>query len=202
MRFIFDLDNTLFGPADPIYKTVGARIKEHLCLLTGIAPETYEIRRAELEQKYGTEYPLIPFCNEYGLDYDTVLTETFLAFDPAQMPIALRQGAENLALLSGERIVLSNAPIQYVEKMLAYFSLRSTFSSIHASLPQQLINKKLASAFVKLMSDIPTVIIDDKAENLLVPHDIGWKTVWFPLGEVSETPAHVDQVITSLDELT
>jgi putative hydrolase of the HAD superfamily len=202
MLWVFDMDNTLYGPTQEIERIVTARMKAVLCARAVIPEDAYEKRRGELKRIHATDDTILAFAMEYGLPYEDLIRETYLFQPLSCYEMGLRPGAKTIQDLPGKKSVLTNSPILYAQAILTCFGITSWFETIYANQPATPIKKPLPAAYRHIVSQEPVVMIEDSEANLLVPKQLGWTTIWFPVRQQEPPfPPHVDHVIDDLSLL-
>ncbi len=203
VQWVFDLDDTLYGPADNLKKAIAPKIEQVILEHTRLPRKDYEAERQRLrhETEPKTNDTLLAFATAYNLPYEKMVKATYLSVPLTKAGINLRPGVRDIANLPGEKIVLSNAPRLFVNAVLTHFGIDDLFSEIIASEPGRYIHKPDVSAFKLVRPETRTIIIENEPKNLEWPSKLGWTTVWFPDKEGPKDEPWVDRIIHSASEL-
>ncbi len=202
MQWVFDLDDTLYAPAERIKNMVVPKIKELVLAATGIPEADYERERARLRHEvFLTNDTLLAFSLAYDLPYEEMVKLAYLNMPWDRLAVELRPGVKEIRNIPGEKTILTNAPRLYAEEVLSHFGLRDAFTDVLASAREVRIHKPDATAFDLVRAEGPVTIVDNRPENLKAPSERGWTTILFPDKEVGEIPPWVQRAIHSLAEL-
>jgi len=202
MLWIFDMDNTVYGPANIIKQTVVQRMKIVLSKLVGIKEEEFISLQELLKNKHKTDDTVLAFALEFHLPYENLIRQIYLASDLSVFSISLRKGAHHIPQLPGQKWILTNSPYIFAKEILAFLNIGDWFQQIHANGPKTLIKKPLASAYRHIEYHGRIIMVEDSEKNLVVPKRLGWTTVWFlEQPQKSPLPTHIDYQIQDLASL-
>lgn len=197
---MFDLDNTLYSPEARIFDQINRRMTDFIMQALSVAEAEADHLRRDLWARHGTT--MAGLAAEHG-----VAPEAFL--DAAhQLDLSVltpdRALAEAVSALPGRVVVHTNAPRAHAERVIAARGLDGCFEAIVAIEDTGLASKPTATAFERAMALLgydpsQTAMIEDHAENLMVPRAMGMATVWLDHGPPTGPPAHVDHHIDDLN---
>jgi len=176
--WVFDLDNTLYPPSARLFDQIQARMTAYVMETLHLPREEADRLRAHYWKLYGTT--LAGLMHEHALDpapyLDDVhdITLDHLAPDPAL--------ADAIGALPGRKIVFTNATAPYAERVLAARGLSGTFDAIFGVEDAAFHPKPNRAAFETVFAAakvVPTraAMFEDDARNLVVPHEMGMRTV-------------------------
>ncbi len=202
MLWVFDMDNTVYGPTHLIEQTVVQRMKIVLSKLVTIEEGSYASLKETLKKKHGTDETILAFALEFHLPYEDLIRQTYLASSFSIFALGLRKGASIIPTLPGEKCILTNSPRIFAHEMLSFLDVAHWFQSLYANGPETPIKKPDAPAYRSIKHTGQVVMIDDSEKNLIVPKQLGWTTVWFPeQPQSSPAPEHIDHTIEDLASL-
>lgn len=178
--WIFDLDNTLYPPEAQLFAQIETRMTQWMMRLLGVpAPEADRLR-AEYWRLHGTT--LAGLMAEHAIDPAAYLADVhdidMTHLDPAP------DLADAIAALPGRRIVHTNGDRAYARRVLAARGLDAPdlFEGVYGIEETGFHPKPSPEAFARVLNATgidPTVaaFFEDDPRNLLVPHELGMRTV-------------------------
>lgn len=201
--WIFDLDGTLYTPLEHVWKITLLHMRRYFIETLGL-PITLSLEEQELiKAKWQTTQTTVAYCNEFQLDFDALVSATHLPI-LNHIVVTPRLGTETIQHLPGKKWVLTNSPELFAHAMLRHINL-DIFDEVFGIRHDQQCAKPNPKSFQRVPVGSHVVMIDDWHENLIIPFNLGWTTVWFP--EINhpgpiELPSYVNLKITSLSQLT
>ncbi|UWQ21082.1 pyrimidine 5'-nucleotidase [Jannaschia sp. W003] len=176
--WVFDLDETLYPPAAPLFPQIEARMERWIVDLLGVTQaEAARLRRSWWE-RHGTT--LAGLMREHGIDPHPFLADVHdIDFGALRPDPAL---AEVLAALPGRRIVHTNGTAAYARRVLEARGLADGWDAVHGVEEAGLHPKPDRAAFEAVwaldgLDPRAAAMFEDSARNLLVPHESGMATV-------------------------
>ena len=176
--WVFDLDETLYPPATPLFPQIEARMTAWIERVLGVDRAEADRLRARWWHDHGTT--LAGLMREHGQDPAPFLADvhdvdlTVLAPDPA-----LRAA---LAALPGRRVIFTNGTAPYAERVLAARGLDGLWDAVHGIEHAGHVPKPEAAAYAAVfardgLDPARSAMFEDTARNLVVPHALGLETV-------------------------
>lgn len=202
--WVFDLDDTLYprsiGLHGQMQQRVVAFIADHM-----------KIDRAAAEAFHLDYYERFGATLQGMVQLHGVAPRAFLDFvHDIDLSVLVRNEdlIEALRALPGRRIVFTNASRPHAVAALEAMGMVDLFGAVASIEDSDFVGKPHLSAFSGFLDAhgvIPrtAVMFDDRAGNLIVPHELGMKTVlvidpmFVDPGTVAK-PRHVDAVVTNL----
>ena len=195
--WVFDLDNTLYPPRYRLFDQIEVRMTDWV--MQALAVDRAEANR--LRQHYWETHgtTLAGLMREHGIDPGPYLEEvhdidfSLLPSDPG-LAAAIRA-------LPGRRIVYTNACAPYAEKVLQARGLSGLFDAIYGVEHAGFHPKPDRAAFEMVfaadgLDPARAAMFEDDTRNLIVPHDLGMRTV-----HVAPQPAPQDHIHHHTDDL-
>jgi putative hydrolase of the HAD superfamily len=176
--WVFDLDNTLYPRHTNLYAQVDRRIRDYVQRLLTLGPDEAERLRKDYYRRYGTT--LRGLMVEHGITPDDFLE---YVHDIDHSPIEPNPRlAAAIGRLPGRRFILTNGSRAHAEKVAARLGVTGHFEDIFDIVRSELLpkpNRETYDRFVRLtgIDAARTVIFEDLARNLDVPHALGMTTV-------------------------
>ena len=176
--WVFDLDETLYPPATPLFPQIERRMGRWIVDLLGVTEAEADRLRHSWWERHGTT--LAGLMEEHGVDPEPFLTDVheidFSVLDPDPR---LRAA---LAALPGRRVIHTNGTAPYAERVLAARGLDGLWDAVwgiehadHAPKPQA-ANYDAVWALDGL-DPARAAMFEDTARNLRVPWERGMATV-------------------------
>ena len=204
--WLFDLDDTLHDAqsASMPYLRVsfGLYIEQHLQLST----EQSDALRRRYWLRYGAT--LLGLVKHHGVDAAHFLHHTHLLPGLEQ---ALRSHAHDLAALQrlrGRKLILTNAPRAYAERVLGALGIRRCFDGLISIEDMRMFGalrpKPDARMLRRLVARLRVpaahcVLVEDTLQHQKAARRVGLRTVWMQrwshaagMGRLSRRPAYVD----------
>lgn len=201
--WVFDMDGTLYSGVDRVWEEITKEMLRYFRDVLGLPVDMTQTEQDRLREKWQTHQTTIAYLNEFQLNFDDVVAKTHIPI-LASLEIQVRAGAELIPYLPGKKIVLTNSPEAFAHALLKKLGMHHYFDEIlglrhdlHHAKPNPL-------SYERIQSGTHVVMVEDWENNLVVPHQLGWKTAWFPEQDQSHRPFfpdHVHKHITSLVEL-
>jgi putative hydrolase of the HAD superfamily len=202
--WVFDLDDTLYPRSIGIHSQLQQRVVRFIADHMRIDQDAAEAVHLDDYERFGAT--LQGLVQLHG-----VAPRAFLEFiHDIDLSVLVRNedliGA--LRALPGRRIVFTNASRRHAVAALDAMGMADLFDAIASIEDSDFVGKPHLSAFSGFfdahgVNPKTAAMFDDRAGNLLVPHELGMKTVLVidPLiddADTIEKPRHVDAVITNL----
>jgi len=202
--WVFDLDDTLYprsiGLHDQMKRRVVLFIADHM----KIAHAAAEAVHLDYYERYGATLQGL-------IDLHGVAPRAFLDFIHDIDLSVLGRNEDLIAALRalpGRRIVFTNASRGHAVAALDVMGMSDLFAAIASIEDSDFVGKPHLSAFSGFLdahgvNPGTSAMFEDRAGNLLVPHELGMKTVLGIDPSIDETepfskPSHVDVVLENL----
>jgi putative hydrolase of the HAD superfamily len=210
--WVFDLDNTLYPRHANLYAQVDTRIRDYVQRLLKLPADEAHRLQKDYYRRYGTT--LRGLMVEHGISPDDFLE---YVHDIDHSPIEPNPRlAAAIKALPGRKFILTNGSRAHADKVAERLGVTGQFEDIFDIVSAELLpkpNRETYDRFVKVTGADParTVMFEDLARNLAVPHALGMTTVLVvPAGthEVfledweleGQDAAHVDYLTDDLTE--
>lgn len=202
-HWVFDLDNTLYHADSGLFSQVDVRMTDWIKRALNVDTVQANNLRLQYWKTYGTTLSgLIAHHHIDPDDYLAYVHEIDLScIAPAPL---LGQTIDNL---SGQKIIYTNGSQEHARRILTHMGLEACFSGIYAMEDTDYVAKPAKAAFEKVFSlagVVPqtSVMIEDTARNLHVPHLMGMQTVWIendePVASIGGDSAYISHRTTDL----
>ncbi|HJW10426.1 MAG TPA: pyrimidine 5'-nucleotidase, partial [Albitalea sp.] len=200
---IFDLDNTLHDARPHIFPSMHVQMNAYLKRTFSVDEDGANAMRRNFWMRYGTT--LKGLMRHYGTDPRKFLWETHQFPELGDMLVHENAVRHALARLGGRKLVFSNAPRHYVEKVLRGIGLGRVFESVYTIESTRFRPKPAFQGFQVLLRSHDLAahrccLIDDSLENLRAAKRLGMSTVWVGPGSLQRAP-YVDLRVASVTEL-
>ena len=176
--WIFDLDNTLYPPEADLWPQVDQRITLYLGEMFGLDGLSARALQKYYYRRYGTTLKGL-------MDEHKISPDEFLEF---AHQIDLRDLApdpdlgEAIGKLPGRKLILTNGSVRHAENVAGKLGIAHHFEAIFDIQAADFVPKPQPDAYKKFLAkhDVdPTraAMFEDLAKNLIVPNEMGMKTV-------------------------
>jgi putative hydrolase of the HAD superfamily len=176
--WVFDLDNTLYTHEARIWPQVDERITLFLTELFGLDGLSARALQKYFYQRYGTT--LSGLIQENGVNADDFLDfvhhidVSMLDPDPAL--------GDAIAALPGRKLIYTNGTRKHAENIAGRLGILDRFDGVFGITEGGFVPKPERAAFdlfFRAFDVVPdrAAMFEDVEKNLIVPHDVGMKTV-------------------------
>ena len=198
--WIFDLDNTLHDAQSKIFPLVNTKMNEYISSYLDISLEDASSLRESYWERYGaTLKGLIKHHNINPIDFLSV-THNLQDFNKLVHPE--NNLKKTLSKIQGRKIIYTNAPKTYTNKILKISKIFELFDEIFTIEDSNFIPKPdqdMMDAFLKKYTISEGVFIDDVKENLFTAKNSGLTTIWITNEE--NQPSFIDKKIEKISDL-
>lgn len=204
MDWIFDLDGTLYSPISVLWEFLEKELRHYFIETLKLPVNWSPDEQNALRLKWKSKQTVVAYAKEFGLDFDEVVRATHFSILDT-VPIERRPGIDTIRDLPGKKWILTNSPEAFARATLEKLQLDDVFDGVFGIRSDLLYSKPDRESYARINVGSRVCMIDDWHENLVVPKEQGWKTIWFPEIGVDRPilcPSYVDKEITSLVELT
>jgi len=178
-HILFDLDETLYPQETGLMAVVSQRINDYMRLRLGIPASRVLELRNRYYRLYGTTGRGLYLhhhldVHDYLIYVHDLPVEEYLSPDPLL--------DEVLDSIEAEKVVFTNSPREYVQRVLRALGVERHFDRIFDIYFLEQINKPDRRAYLKVIKALETdgqdcLIVDDLARNLKPGKDLGMVTV-------------------------
>ncbi|AUH63879.1 pyrimidine 5'-nucleotidase [Paracoccus zhejiangensis] len=180
--WIFDLDNTLYDPSAALFAQIERRMTDYVVRQLGVTADQAARLRDDYWRHHGTT--LAGLMAEHGIEPGPYLADvhdidmSVLTPDPA-LAAAIRA-------LPGRKIIHTNADSAYANRVLDRRGL-NIFDAIWGVEEVDFHPKPDARAYARVIEaeaidPARAAFFEDDPRNLIVPHDLGMRTVLVGIG--------------------
>ena len=198
--WIFDLDNTLHDAQSKIFPLVNTKMNEYISSYLDISLEDASSLRESYWERYGaTLKGLIKHHNINPIDFLSV-THNLQDFNKLVLPE--NNLKKTLSKIQGRKIIYTNAPKTYTNKILKISKIFELFDEIFTIEDSNFIPKPdqdMMDAFLKKYNISEGFFIDDVKENLFTAKNSGLTTIWITNEE--NQPSYIDKKIEKISDL-
>jgi len=176
--WIFDLDNTLYPRRCNLFAQVDIRITDYVMDVTRLDREAARQLQKQYYRDYGTT--LNGLMQQHAIDPEHFLSTVHdIDYSPVEPHPAL---VEAIRRLPGRKFVLTNGSVPHAEAVLLRLGGPDLFEVIHDVKAMGYRPKPYPTAYAGLIESqgidpAGAVMFDDLDKNLVVPHELGMKTV-------------------------
>ena len=198
--WIFDLDNTLHDAQAKIFPLINKKMNEYISTHLKISiKNSCELRKKYWELYGATLKGLIKHHNVNPIDF---LEKTHCLENIEELVVPMPNLVKVLSSIKGRKILYTNAPKNYVVKILKECKINSYFEGIFSIEDSNFIPKPSNESMKLFLSKYKVkeaFFVDDIKENLKTASQHGISTIWLT-GE-EDTPQFIDRKITKLIDL-
>ena len=198
--WIFDLDNTLHDAQSKIFPLVNTKMNEYISSYLDISLEDASSLRVSYWERYGaTLKGLIKHHNINPIDFLSV-THNLQDFNKLVLPE--NNLKKTLSKIQGRKIIYTNAPKTYTNKILKISKIFELFDEIFTIEDSNFIPKPdqgMMDTFLKKYNISEGFFIDDVKENLFTAKNSGLTTIW--ITNEKNQPSFIDKKIEKISDL-
>ncbi len=197
--WIFDLDNTLYGPESNLFQQVHMRMGAYIAEYLSIPMDQAQALRRKYFIEHGTT--LAGMMAEHGIDPHDYLDYVH-AIDISHLPRAEALGAA-IEALPGRKLVFTNASVNHADNVMRQLGLSDHFEVVFDIVAADFVPKPAMQAYRSLIErhDVDprrAIFFEDMAKNLKPAAELGMTTVWVrndpDWGEASDVAPDGDHV--------
>ena len=198
--WIFDLDNTLHDAQAKIFPLINKKMNEYISTHLKISiKNSCELRKKYWELYGATLKGLIKHHNVNPIDF---LEKTHYLENIGNLVVPMPNLVKVLSSIKGRKILYTNAPKNYVVKILEECKSNSYFEGIFSIEDSNFIPKpsnESMKLFLNKYKVKEAFFVDDIKENLKTANQHGISTIW--LTNEKDSPQYIDRKITKLIDL-
>ncbi|WP_022724121.1 pyrimidine 5'-nucleotidase [Rhodopseudomonas sp. B29] len=204
--WIFDLDDTLYPRSVGVHEQLRRRVVAFVARHMGLEHEAAEAIHLDYYERFGSTL-------QGMVELHGVVPAEFLDFVhdiDLSMLVPNPRLIAAIGKLPGRRVVFTNASRGHAEAALAAMGLSQEFDLVVSIENSGFVGKPHLSAFELLfaghgVAPATAAMFEDRPGNLLVPHELGMKTILVvdpnqraAAADGAMRPSHVDYVVENL----
>ncbi|PLX37932.1 MAG: pyrimidine 5'-nucleotidase [Hyphomicrobiales bacterium] len=176
--WIFDLDNTLYPAHSDLFAQIDVRMRTYLMRLLDVeADEAHRIQK-DYYRRYGTTLRGLMIEHEISpdgfLEYVHDIDHSPVEADPAL--------GDAIARLPGRKFIMTNGTTKHAEKVAERLGITHHFDDIFDIVAADLLPKPHRETYDRFFArhaidPRAAAMFEDLPRNLVVPHDVGMRTV-------------------------
>lgn len=200
--WLFDLDNTLHDANLHIFPRINRAMTDYMVRHLDLVPDEAARLRQHYWERYGAT--LLGLMRHHKTDPDHFLQHTHALPDLHRLLVTERSLRNMLRRLPGNKLVFSNAPLQYTETVLRLTGIAPCFAAVYSVERLRYQPKPATGGFLRLLFNERLdprrcILVEDSLANLKKAKRLGMKTVW--VSACTRQPPYVDVRISSILDL-
>lgn len=202
LTWVFDLDNTLHDTRPHVMPHIDRAMTRYVAQHLDLDDAAANALRARYVRTHGAT--LRGLMHHHGTDPRHFLWHTH-QFDDLGAMLRWEPGLRRtLGRLPGRRIVYSNAPLFYIERVLEHLGIATMFQAVYSIESVGFHAKPAISGFravlsVERLQPARSIMVEDSIDNLRTAKRLGMRTVW--VERDAATPRHVDLKVRTISQL-
>ena len=198
--WIFDLDNTLHDAQKKIFPVINQKINRYISKEVKINLKEAD----ELRQKYWEDYgaTLGGLIKHHDINPTDFLEKTHTLKNFEELVFPMQDLIKVLSSINGKKILYTNAPRAYTNKVLKICQIEGYFDGIFSIEDCNFLAKPSEISmkfFLEKYKISKAYFVDDVKENLETANQFGLSTIW--LTNEEESPSYIDKKISKLKDL-
>lgn len=197
--WIFDLDDTLHNASAHVFPHINRSMTEYLMTHLDLDEASACALRQHYWHRYGAT--LHGLIRHHGTDPHHFLHHTHQFPALERMVLQTRGLRQALQRLRGRKVVFTNAPMAYAERVLQLLGIRGLFDAVFSIESTRFQPKPALRGFMRLLHTLKAdarrcVMVEDSLPALMTARRLGMKTVY--VHPASRKPSYVDARIPSV----
>ena len=198
--WIFDLDNTLHDAEKKIFPLINKKINQYISEVVKINLSEADVLRQKYWDYYGAT--LEGLIKHHAIDPTDFLEKTHTLKNFNDLVVPMQGLIKVLSSINGPKILYTNAPRAYANKVLTTCKVTSYFDEIFSIEDCNFLAKPSEVSmrfFLNKYKVKKAYFVDDVKENLKTANKFGLSTIW--LTNEKECPSYIDKKISKLTDL-
>ncbi len=197
--WIFDLDDTLHDASAHVFPHINQAMTHYIMTHLDLDEASAGRLRRHYWDRYGAT--LHGLVRHHGTDPRHFLHHTHQFPDLAAMVLKHHGLRQMLARLTGRKVVFTNAPLAYANRVLDLLRIRHCFERVFSIESTRFQPKPATAGFMRLLSELKVpatrcVMVEDSLPALQTAKKLGMKTVF--ITPRAQRPAFVDLRLNSV----
>lgn len=177
--WVFDLDGTLYDAESAVFPRVKKRMTDFVAEVAQVPRDEADRLRAHWRQHHGTT--LHGLMKEHRVDPHAFLRHTHDVDISDVAACAVTQ--DRLPRLPGRKIVFTNAPRHWADRLLQHLDIAGHFDNIFAIEDSDMVPKPSLAPYRAMLKNFGidpkrACIFEDLQANLKTAAELGMTTVW------------------------
>ncbi len=189
--WVFDNDGTLYDDS-AAHQQFRQLLSGYVAKVLARSQEETEGILADIKARIGKGSVVLALTREFAFDFDELVENVYLRIRIEEcVTTADPNLRETLIALPGPKVILTNNPSEYAQRVLEHLGVADCFERIFGMRELGFRLKPDPRAFEAVRQQFPeaeeVVFCDDHAEHLDEARRQGWQTVWYrPEGSLEE----------------
>lgn len=201
--WIFDLDDTLHDASTHIFPVMNQAMTRYIMNHLDLSEEDAHTLRRYYWRVYGAT--LKGLVRHHGIKPGHFLQQTHDFPELAQMVVQRKRLRHWLQRLPGRKVVFTNAPKHYAERVLDLLGIADLFEELFSVESSQYHPKPSPRGFARMLHSIKArasdcLMLEDSLPALMTAKRLGMKTIW--ISRKLHKPNYVNLRIPSVLALT
>ncbi|WP_238139350.1 pyrimidine 5'-nucleotidase [Roseateles aquatilis] len=209
--WLFDLDDTLHHASGGSFAAIGSAMNDYMVRHLGLDIDAAKALRDRYWRAYGAT--LMGLIRHHDIDAAHFLAEAHALPGLEALLRAARPDLAWLRRLPGRKVLLTNAPQRYAQRVLEALGIAPCFERVlsveHMRMFGHYRPKPDARMYAHVCAQLRLApsrctLVEDSAPNLKTAHALGMRTVWMRGWMPTRTrrrPAYVDRRVSRLRDL-
>jgi putative hydrolase of the HAD superfamily len=215
--WLFDLDNTLHDATHAAMPGINAGMTDYIVEFLGVDRDVADDLRRQYWRRYGAT--LLGLVRHHGVRPSHFLHHTHRLPGLETRVRGHPHDFAALGRLTGRKIILTNAPRAYAERVLEALGIERWFDGLVSIEDMRMFGQlrpkpdsRMLRRLLAMLRATPSrcVLVEDTLEHQKAARQVGMRTVWMqrwlrggslPPGRLSRCPAYVDRRVRHLREL-
>lgn len=216
--WLFDLDNTLHDAGAWVFGQISAAMTEFLRRELDLTPEAADELRRHYWRRYGAT--LIGVVRHHDVRAAHFLSDTHRLPDLELQVAGHAHDLAALGRLPGRKVVLTNAPQRYAERVLGALGIVRHFDAVIAIEGMRMFGHLRPKPDARMLRHVAArlkvpasrcVLVEDTLEHQRAARRVGMRTVWMrrylrepggsSAGRRRPFPGYVDRIVHRLRDL-
>ena len=179
--WIFDFDNTLFFSGKEIFPLINEKMTEYIEQNLLVDRDEANRLRSLYWVRYGAT--MTGLVRHHGINARHFLKKTHDLGELRQFVSRSSRLVTFLKRLPGKKIVFSNSPSAYLERLLKLLEIKHFFDDTYSIESTKMSPKPAQNGYLRLLKEHKLeasrcVMVEDSLLNLVTARKLGMKTIW------------------------
>ena len=179
--WIFDFDNTLFFSGKEIFPLINEKMTEYIEQNLLVDRDEANRLRSIYWVRYGAT--MTGLVRHHGVNARHFLKKTHEIGELQQFVSRSSRLVTFLKRLPGKKIVFSNSPSAYLDRLLKLLEIKHFFDDTYSIESTKMYPKPARNGYLRLLKEHKLeasrcVMVEDSLVNLVTARKLGMKTIW------------------------